>query len=146
VYRCASDREGLVLGVFTGAHNTDDDLRRYVDDIAKADHEHRDRPYLALLVFVDEGNPAPSVQWRRRIAAQSARLQSRVLFALVSPSPVIRGVVAFINWLRKPAYELKVCREVGEAIPWMAERSGDPTLPGRVNRLLGELGMQPRAA
>lgn len=115
---------GAAVWLFTGSHNSDEDFERYLTTIRRmADRvEGRDAP--AAIQVVDGGNPPPGAKWRKRIAEETENLGAGALFALVSPSPLVRGVVTAINWFRTPPYEVRTFSQFADAVAWIEERRG----------------------
>ena len=82
----------------------------------------------AAILVVDAGNPPPPSPWRKKIADVSSKLQSKPTFAMVSGSPVMRGVVVAINWLRPAAYPFTVVSTFDEARAWTEQHHGHSLL------------------
>ncbi len=118
------------LGVFlfSGDHNTDDDYAAYCAAIAWMKATLRDQSAALApcgICVVDPGNPPPNAHWRRVIADVSASgIPPRTRYALVSRSPIVRGAITAINWLRPPPYEVMACSTFAEAVRWMEESRG----------------------
>jgi hypothetical protein len=113
--------------ILTGATNSDADYQAYVDTITEFDERCAGRDGAVVLV-VDDKNPPPSAAWRKKIADSSAHLKSKPVFALVSTSVLVRGVVTAINWIRPPSYAHAVASTPQEAFQW-AERQLGRSLP-----------------
>lgn len=91
---------GVLVGVFTGPTNSDRDYAEWLDQIARLDRDGvtRAEPLVTLLVVAPE-NPQPDAMWRKRIAEHWSKLTApRHVLALVTSSPVIRGVLTVVNW------------------------------------------------
>jgi len=126
--------------LFTGPTNTDDDYRRYIEEIHRLDPKGAGRDAPAAILIVDKGNPIPDARWRREIAEASATLKTENgLFVVVSDSRLVRGAVTAINWIRPPPYEWSVHDDLNEAIRWVESKRGRP-LP-----VIAELVAQARA-
>jgi hypothetical protein len=129
VFTLGYDRN-FALGVFlfSGEKNTDDDFAAYCDSIEWIKATLREKPGALApcgIAVADPGNPPPNAHWRRGIAAVSATgFPRRTRYAMVSRSPLVRGVVTAINWLRPPPYEVMVCSTFAEAVRWMEELRG----------------------
>jgi hypothetical protein len=127
---------GLSVGLMSGARNTDDDYARYVDVISS--------PVLAgsgvrrvMLLVVDKENPAPPAEWRRKIALASAGYAHNPLFAMITASPLIRGVATALNWIRPQTYEMSAFADFDSAVQWAERRRGGELLTS-APRLLRE--------
>jgi hypothetical protein len=72
----------------------------------------------------EPGNPPPNAAQRRRIAEETKRFHTRPLFALVSTSMLMRGVVTAINWIRPPAYEFATFDSFNAAVAWVESHRG----------------------
>jgi hypothetical protein len=79
----------------------------------------------AEILLIEDGYPRPDATQRRRIA-ESAQLLSaeRPLFALVTTSSVIRGVLTVLGWLVPPRHEMGAFAGFEEAARWIEERRG----------------------
>lgn len=134
--------------LMSGTSNTDDDFQRYLDTIARFDGMAAGWSHAFAVMMVDRDNPRPDAMWRKRIAEASTNLKSRPMFALVSPSPIIRGVLTAINWVRPPPFEtaafatLEDARRWGEAaqkrslavLPQLLQRARDDAASGTIRR------------
>lgn len=76
--------------------------------------------------FVDRENPMPNAKWRERMAQASSSLRSRPLIAFASESPIVRGVVTAVNWLRPPAYDFTVTGTFDDAVRWVEAKRDVP--------------------
>jgi hypothetical protein len=135
--------QGIVVGLFWGDTNTDDDYRRYVDSLVEADRGSPPEIAKTVILVVDRGNPAPPAQWRKRIADATERIRSKhVLFVLCAESPLIRGVVTAINWIRPPRYDVQVVSSPDAMLAVLAQRRSSAEEP--VRRMLAELRVAAR--
>ena len=115
--------QGLLIGLFSGADNDDDDYQRYVDSILEADRRTRAGTAQIAILMVDRGNPPPSAKWRKRIADTTAKLRTEgAVFVLCAESPLIRGVLTAINWIRPPPYAVRIVASFDEVLAVVAER------------------------
>jgi hypothetical protein len=110
--------------LFTGSTNTDEDYQAYVDNIEALKPKMKGREHPAAILVADPGNPVPNASWRRKIAAASSSFEATPLFALVSSSPVVRGIATAINWIRPPPYEAAVFAHFDEAVAWIESKRG----------------------
>ena len=134
---------GVMVGLFSGPSNGDDDYQHYVDSLLDADRTARPNVAQIVVLVVDRENPAPSAQWRKKIADATARVQSAdVLFVLCAESPLIRGVVTAINWIRPPKYDVEVVSTPDAMLAAVAERRAPAEDVAR--RLLAELRVASR--
>lgn len=115
---------GFVVWLLSGASNSDEDYQAYVDSIIANDRVGRDKRAPLAILVVDPGNPTPSSLWRKRIADASMTLASKPLFVLVSPSPLMRGVMAAINWLRPPSFPFSAQPDFDAAVAWIVAKRG----------------------
>jgi hypothetical protein len=123
LYIASDIEERAVLWLFTGPTNKDDDFAEYVASIKTFDEICAGKDGAAVLM-ADAGNPAPPSPWRKKIADASARLLSKPAFVLVSSSPLIRGVVTAINWLRPPSYPFAAVADFADAEAFIAKTLG----------------------
>lgn len=126
VYRL-DRRRGIVVWLFTGKINSDDDYARYVASFAIADEAciAGPQPGIGILV-VDDDSPVPNAAWRKRMAEASASLKSKPIVLLASSSSVIRGVATAINWIRPPPYDFVTASTFEEAVAAAQKRRGEP--------------------
>jgi len=125
VYRNDVARAAAVW-LFTGASNSDDDFQRYVDSVVQLDRMARGREAPAGILVADPGNPPPDARWRRRIAEASRDIEPNAIFAVVSGSAFVRGVVTAINWIRPPTYHVSTFARFDDAAAWVRELGGPP--------------------
>jgi hypothetical protein len=116
--------EALCVWVFSGPVNSDADFERYLASIKRLDESCKGREFPAGILVSDAGNPPPNAAWRRRIAEETRRFTSRPLFALVSTSVIVRGVVTAINWIRPPSYDFASFDTFDAAVAWVESRRG----------------------
>lgn len=143
----ADDAAGLAVLVFSGVENTDADYARYIDVIGQLDDmgvraraATGVRP--AIVIVVDPENPTPNSAWRKKIADGSADLSSNPLLALVTASPLVRGVAAALNWLRPPPYTVKTFATFEGGVAWIESVRGPaPELVHLHNSLRASLGL-----
>lgn len=117
---------GAVVWLFTGPTNTDDDFERYVATLGKLAKLAEGRLAPAGIQIVDPGNPPPNAHWRKRIAEASFEFNPAAMFALVSPSPMVRGVVTAINWVRRPSFRTATFSHFDDATGWIGDLEGPP--------------------
>ena len=120
-----SEQRGAVVWYFSGRENTDDDYARYVSSFAEADALGVKHPKPVGLLYVDAHNPLPDAAWRKRMAEASAHLRSRPILAFCSPSPLVRGIVTAVNWLRPPPYEFTTVSSVEDGVAWLQRKRGE---------------------
>lgn len=131
-------QRGLLVGLFSGSNNDDEDYRRYVTSILDADRQTRPETAKLAVLMVDRANPPPNAQWRRRIAEATASIRTEgALFVLCAESPVIRGVLTAINWIRPPKYEVRIVGTLDALLVVVRERG--PSMAEHVERALGAL-------
>jgi hypothetical protein len=116
--------EALIVWVFSGPVNSDADFEKYLASIRRLDAACKGRDLPAGILVAEPGNPPPNAAWRLRMAEETRRLESRPLFALVSRSLLIRGVVTAINWIRPPAYDFAAFDAFDAAVAWIESRRG----------------------
>jgi hypothetical protein len=121
------ERRGLIVWLFTGKTNTDDDFARYLASFAPADEASLRGPRPGIgIILVDDGNPIPDAKWRKRMAEASTTLKSNPIVFLATRSSVVRGVAIAVNWMRPPPYELVVTATFEEAVAIAQKRRGEP--------------------
>jgi hypothetical protein len=132
---------GLLVGLFSGATNSEDDYQRYVDSILEASEKKLTVSGGIAMLVVERGNPIPNAAWRKRIADASGDLGTKdVLFILCSGDPLMRGVATAINWIRPPKYELKVVASLPDLVEVVRQRR--PSAAPRVDEIIRELQLR----
>jgi hypothetical protein len=130
MFASAQDRKaGLQVGVFSSSGSPADDWAKMVEAMVAFDEEHWQRPErLVFILVVDAETQRPDPICRRQIAAARAGLKGQHLFALVTPSVLIRGVLAALNWIHPPGprYQTSSHLSLDEAITWAEEKAGRP--------------------
>lgn len=127
-YRISEER-GAVVWYFSGKENADDDYARYVASFAEADALGAKHASPVGLLYVEPDNPLPNAAWRSRMAEASKRLRSRPALVFASSSPLVRGIVTAVNWLRPPPYEFTTVSTFEEGVAWLEEKRGGEPLP-----------------
>lgn len=128
---------GSVVCLFSGDRNSDDDFVRYLVAVDYLDKTAAGREDCVVITVVDAGNPPPDAKWRQKIGERSKTLRTHAIAALVSSSPVIRGVMTVLNWLAPDRFrEQVVVSTFDDAVRWI-----DARRPGRtvlLRRLLAD--------
>jgi hypothetical protein len=131
-----SPERGAIVWYFSGKENSDDDYARYVASFAEADALGAKHAKPVGLLYVEPNNPLPNAAWRKRMAEASTSLRSKPVLAFCSQSPLVRGIVTAVNWLRPPPYEFNTVSTFEEGLAWLEARRGE-SLP-ILGVLLGE--------
>jgi hypothetical protein len=127
MFSFAVDRaHGNCIWLFSGESNSDDDFARYVATFTLVDAVALQHELPAGILVVDRGNPMPNAVWRKRMAEASSSLKSRPLVAFASESPLVRGVVTAINWLRPAPFEFTVTSTFDDAVRWIEQKRQFP--------------------
>lgn len=116
----------VMVWLFAGETNSDEDYQRYVDTFARADALAAHHPKPAGILYVERDNPLPDAKWRERFAEASLTLRTRPAIAFASPSPLVRGIVTAVNWLRPPPFEFTTTDTFDEAVRWLEHKRGVP--------------------
>jgi len=116
---------GAGLFLFSGKTNTDDDFDRYLAAIDELIIRTRGRTDLAAIILVDEGNPPPNAKHRQRMAQRVKGDDLKLVQALVTSSPLVRGVMTVMTWVTRSRFEATtVCATLDEAIRWVEAKRG----------------------
>ena len=86
----------------------DDDFGQLCTSITKQQSLALFQPELIFILDIQPDCPMPNAIWRRRFAETRERLRRPLHFRLVSQSPIIRGVVTAVNWLKPPLLGLSL--------------------------------------
>jgi hypothetical protein len=132
--------QGLYVGVYSGSEVPDGDYERCLASMQELDVAGvgLQQGILAVLV-TDPDCPRVPPAWRKRMAEFNNDVKSRLYcLALVTTSPLIRGVLTAINWLSPPkaGHQLVAQATFEQARRWSETVRGVP-LP-RLNDLLSE--------
>lgn len=118
----------VAVWLMTGRHNSDEDYERYVASLVDLRARARRKGGGTGLFYADRDNPVPNAAWRKKMAEASKDYPPNCLYAMVSESVVVRGVVTAINWLRPPTYDFVAVATMEEALAWLRERRDDATM------------------
>ena len=88
------------------------------------------------LLFVTADNPMPNAKWRKKFAESSMAIKSKPILAFVSTSPVMRGIVTAVNWIRPAPFEFEILSTFDRGVAFLEDRRGAP-LP-RLGEMFGE--------
>jgi hypothetical protein len=129
MYAYALDKVTVTMvGMLTRPFNEDVDNQELLDSIAKQQALSPSPGATAVFVLiVDPSYPNPNARWRRRFAeARDSVRFPKALFAFVSPTPHLRGVVTAVNWMRPPSprFEGESFAGFEEAARWIEEKQG----------------------
>lgn len=136
MYFYAEDTAAAAIVIIHRGVSSDADQQGYVDAITAMNERYgvNGTPIFILINDVD-GQP-PDAKWRKRIADVTRESSPHALVAFVSESPLMRGIVTAINWIRPSPYKFTVERDVEQAIIWI-ERAR-PQVRAVVERLYGQ--------
>jgi hypothetical protein len=105
MFGCAMDKpQGLYVGVYSGSDVIDADYERCLASMQELDGAGTGLQQGILAVLVtDPECPRVPPAWRKRMAEFNDAVKARIYcLALVTTSPLIRGVLTAINWLSPP--------------------------------------------
>jgi hypothetical protein len=132
----------LIVWFFHGPKNSDEDYQQYVDSFTKVVVDETLRP--AALLYVERNNPMPNAHWRKKIAEASSDLafRARPRVAFSGPSPLVRGIITAINWLRPPGYDFEVFPTFDAGATWLDQhrRGIKPALVEMMDACAAEAG------
>lgn len=128
MYASASTESGeVIVGVFGGAHDESDHARAVASIVAAdAGAVECDQALVCILVTQRDTESPPAV-WRKRMADANRNMRAREYrFALVSPNPLLRGVLTAINWLSSvPSHHhYNAVATFEEAASWVRAETG----------------------
>jgi hypothetical protein len=119
------EKAAAAVFLFSGGNNDDADFERYLAAVDKLVAVAVARVDAAIVTVVDRDNPPPNAKWRARIGQQVKPVQTHAVGALVSESPIVRGVVTVLNWVAPKRYEEQtVVATFDEAVAWIEARRG----------------------
>jgi hypothetical protein len=147
MYTYALDKGSVTMvGMLARPFGEDVDNQALLDSIAKQQALSPSPGATATFVLiVDPSYPNPNARWRRRFAeARDSVRFPKALFAFVSPTPHLRGVVTAVNWMRPPSarFEGESFISFEEAARWIEEKQGKkmPVLQHLVEEAQGTIG------
>lgn len=144
-YRSETDVRTRVFGCrfFVGGDSQRDYVEHFdrLDDLStKRRHEGGD--HFAMLVVFDPGYPLPDARTRQRAAQVSAAPGFDHYIGIVSDSPLARGVLTAMSWLRPQQHVHDVFLRASDAVAWLESRRGGPLPSLRdIERRLSMLGI-----
>jgi hypothetical protein len=120
----------VLVGFAAPGVRTDADYERTLAAVDTLDRDGKlaNKP-IAFALVVDADSERPPPKWRRRLAEQRRQLTSpRVLMAIVSPSPLTRGVMTAMNWVSPPPAHVQMVNHatIEEAAAWIERLQGTP--------------------
>ena len=125
LYIASDIDERVLVWLFTGPDNSDADYEAYCESILQFDRVAAGKDGAAVLI-ADPGNPTRGSAWRKKIADVSTSLKSKPAFVMVSSSPLLRGVMTAINWIRPPSYPCKAVATLDDAEAWLTSTLKHP--------------------
>lgn len=126
----AYDRNAVVLVARVSGTVTDGELRQFGDALLKLDAaslESRRTP-ITILIVIMSGSP-PSAEQRRLMSDLWRPMKAPLhVFALVSTSPVARGVMKVVQWLNPPGTKRResVYGSFEDAAQWAEQERREP--------------------
>ena len=143
---CTDENAGALVGIYRGT-STEDDYARCVDGIVAMDAKlaGSGKPYVCILV-TELRTSTPPPAWRRRMAEANKSLRvQRYYFALVCPSPLLRGVLTAILWITgsRDGHQYAAFATFAEAVTWV-EQENDRKYPELHQLLERATGALPR--
>jgi hypothetical protein len=122
--------EGAMVGVYRGEFEGDRDHQRLLDSLVLLDREDTGTRYRLYVLVTDPRIPRPNATWRRRFAEFKDATCNPTLFAFVSPSALLRGVITTVNWVTPATVKVQTSAHATfpDASRWLEERC-DRRLP-----------------
>ena len=117
---------GIVVWLFSGQTNEDADYELYVKSIAELSVRVPDVSSPAAIIVIDPGNPIPNALWRKRIAEVSSGVPREALVVFVGSSPLVRGTVLAVNWVKPLPFDFHVVATFAEATALIGRKRGYP--------------------
>jgi hypothetical protein len=129
MYSYAFDKGiSLMVGVLSTKPywNEDEDYAILLDSVTRTQNTGRPGDPFKFILVIDANVPIPNATWRRRFAKSRTRSFFPFLFATVTPSHLLRGVMTMINWVTPPpgGSATNSVATFDEAVAWLEERTG----------------------
>lgn len=105
MYAAALDNlTGFLVSILstTPHYNEDSDYGRLLDDIGRQQQKQPPPEGFVHILVTSAQWPQPNAVWRKRFAEAREKQNHPVHFALISPSPIVRGVVTAVSWVAPP--------------------------------------------
>lgn len=103
-YQAFDKLNGLLVGFLTPKPVMDEpnDYGQMEASIRELDGSKPSMGETVFILVVPSDWPQPNAKYRKQFAALRDRLKQPMTFALISSSPIIRGVVTAVNWVSPP--------------------------------------------
>jgi hypothetical protein len=126
----AYDRNAVALVARISGTVSDQELRQFGDALVKLDAAAVEvkRTPVTILIVIMSGAP-PSAEQRRLMSDLWRPMNARLhVFALVSTSPVARGIMKVVQWLNPPGTSRReaVHGSFESAASWAEKERGEP--------------------
>jgi hypothetical protein len=126
---------GCLVGLYSGVRSDAANFELKVKAARVLDDECAERSTGHLQIMVlDAGDHAPNAFWRKRFAEEIKRNRcTRMYVAVVTASPLQRGILTAIDWITRDAKRESAAFDNFEAATrWAETRRGEPLpiLPG----------------
>ncbi len=126
---------------FSSPTITDRQWRYYLEACERLGAAHGG-PGACLVCISDPGSDLPNAPWRRRFAEVATRVRTDTTFVLISPSPMARGIVTAVNWIRPFRFQHRVVGTWAEALRALGPLTS-PTRPSDLDALLATMAAVP---
>ena len=148
MFEFSYDQNAAVLLTRVSGTTSNDELRSLGKALVTLDADAlaRRRTPVTILIVIMSGDP-PSAEQRRLMADLWNPMRAPLhLFALVSISPLARGILKVVQWLNPPGAKRResVHRSFEDALMWAEKERGEPIPAFR--GLYAELGQNPSPA
>lgn len=127
-YRAETDLRSRVFGCrFSNGADPQRDYVEHFDRLEEISTLRRagGTQFAAMVVF-DPGYSLPNAAIRKRAAQVSGDVGFDHFIGIVSDSPLARGVLTAISWLRPQRHVHEVFLDPREAIAWLEAKRGEP--------------------
>ena len=117
---------GNVMVVYQGEHLSEATFERHMIELARAIDERKAGARVGVLYHLPTGRRATAKQRNRSAELLEARrpilARTTAAFALVTPSPVVRGLLRAIFWMASPPYPYEIVSTLHEGFAYMAAK------------------------
>ncbi|MEZ4293664.1 MAG: hypothetical protein R3B70_01715 [Polyangiaceae bacterium] len=110
------------------SYNEEADYRRLLDDIGRQQQQVPPAEGFVHILATGSQWPQPNAMWRKRFAEAREKQLYPVHFALISPSPIVRGVVTAVSWVAPP--------KTGSSTAWSSFDEAVEAIESRFKRRL----------
>jgi hypothetical protein len=117
---------GNVMIVYQGEHLSEETFERHTKELERAIDLRKPGARVGVLYHLPTGRGANAKQRKRSADLLESRrailAKSTAGFALVTPSPIVRGLLRAIFWMASPPYPYEIVSTLHEGFAYLASK------------------------